>query len=146
MAPGESPRRRRRSSSSSPGGRLPSKSRSSTYFRAVSPAWFVLIAAGLGYYAWAVFSPATIPYDSLGPLGTFTRYLVENHKASLNVGYAVAWLIHVAETIYALKLCRDKGITDRSTQFRWAAQTFIVGVVSLTRLLTYDPLKATKHQ
>ncbi|XP_015279020.1 PREDICTED: transmembrane protein 254-like [Gekko japonicus] len=132
--PGETPRR----SSGSSG--------SSTYFRRVSPAWMLLVAAGLTYVGWAVFSPATIPYDSLGPLGTFTRCLVENHKALLNVGYAVAWIVHVAETIYALKLCRDKGITDPSTQFWWAAQTFLVGVASLIHLLNYDPLKETKRQ
>ncbi|XP_015279072.1 PREDICTED: transmembrane protein 254-like [Gekko japonicus] len=132
MAPGETPRR--------------SSSGSSTYFRRTRPAWMLLVAAGLGYYGWAVFSPATVPYDSLGPLGTFTRYLVENHKASLNVGYAVAWIVHVAETIYALKLCRDKGITDASTQFQWAVQTFLFGITSLTHLLNYDPLKETKRQ
>ncbi|KAL8186759.1 UNVERIFIED_CONTAM: hypothetical protein K2H54_007597 [Gekko kuhli] len=95
MAPGETPRRRRRSSTSS-----------TTYFRPVSPAWIVLVVAGLGYCGWAVFSPATVPYDSLGPLGAFTRCVVENHKALLNTGYATAWLSHIIETIYALKLCR----------------------------------------
>nr|XP_056706241.1 transmembrane protein 254-like [Euleptes europaea] len=116
-----------------------------TYFQAAHPAWMVLIAAGMGYYGWIVFSPATIPCDCLGPLGTFTRYLVENHKSCLNVGYAIAWLIHVLETLYALKLCRDKGITDPSTQFRWAVQTILFGMASLCHLLSYNPPRKKKQ-
>ncbi|XP_060096748.1 transmembrane protein 254-like [Heteronotia binoei] len=119
---------------------------SSAFFRRSRPLWMALVAAGMGYYGWAVFSPKTIPYDSLGPLGTFTSYLVENHKVWLNVGYGISWLIHVVETVYALKLCRDKGITDGSTQLRWAIQTFLFGIASLSHLLNYDPLKETKHQ
>ncbi|XP_077206991.1 transmembrane protein 254-like isoform X2 [Paroedura picta] len=96
------------------------------HFRRVRPAWAALVAASLGYYSWAVFSPATIPYGYLGPLGTFTSYLVENHKTFLNIG--------------------DKGISDGRTQIRWAIQTFLFGICSLIHLLNYDPLEETKHE
>ncbi|XP_077206990.1 transmembrane protein 254-like isoform X1 [Paroedura picta] len=116
------------------------------HFRRVRPAWAALVAASLGYYSWAVFSPATIPYGYLGPLGTFTSYLVENHKTFLNIGYVITWLIHIVETLYALRLCRDKGISDGRTQIRWAIQTFLFGICSLIHLLNYDPLEETKHE
>uniref|UniRef100_A0ACB8F875 Uncharacterized protein n=1 Tax=Sphaerodactylus townsendi TaxID=933632 RepID=A0ACB8F875_9SAUR len=113
--------------------------RPDTWFRATRPVWMAVIAAGMGSSGWVVISPATIPYDYLGPLGTFTHYLVENHKLWLKVGYGIAWLIHISEALYALKLCRDKGITDPLTQFRWAVQTLLFGIASLYYLLSYKP-------
>ncbi|KAL8186760.1 UNVERIFIED_CONTAM: hypothetical protein K2H54_007649, partial [Gekko kuhli] len=90
---------------------------------------------------WVVFSPATFPYDFLGPVGTFTRYLVEHHKIFVDIGYAIVWLIHIAEALYCLKLCRDKGITDMATQVRWVVQTFCFGLTSFFLLLIYAPPK-----
>ncbi|CAI5774357.1 transmembrane 254-like [Podarcis lilfordi] len=75
------------------------------YFRRSNLLVMVAIFVGLSYHGWAVFSPSTIPYDLLGPLGTVTKYLVENHKTLLNIGYLITWLIHIGEALYALKLC-----------------------------------------
>ncbi|XP_060130986.1 transmembrane protein 254 [Zootoca vivipara] len=111
------------------------------YFRRTKPFWMVAILAGMIYYGWTVLSPSTIPYGYLGPLGTFTKYLVENHKTLLNTGYFVAWLVHIGEALYALKLCKLKGITDPSTQHRWLLQTFLFGMGSLYYLLAYNPRK-----
>ncbi|XP_053244154.1 transmembrane protein 254-like [Podarcis raffonei] len=111
------------------------------YFRRSNLFVMVAILAGLSYCGLAVFSPSTIPYDLLGPLGTVTKYLVENHKTLLNIGYLVTWLGHVGEALVALKLCKMKGITDPSTQRLWLVQTFFFGMGSLYLLLTYNPRK-----
>ncbi|XP_054839747.1 transmembrane protein 254 [Eublepharis macularius] len=112
-----------------------------TYFQRTHWAWMAAIIVGLTYYGWVVFSPETMPHDYLGPLGTFTKYLVENHKLYLDVGYAATWAVHVLEAIYAVKLCWDKGITDLSTQFWWGVQTFLFGFASIMHLLLYEPPK-----
>ncbi|XP_062987746.1 transmembrane protein 254 [Elgaria multicarinata webbii] len=127
--------------------RRPSSSSSSspsTYFQRASPFWMVLIAAGMSYYGWAVISPSTIPYDYLGPLATLTKYLVKNHNIVFQLGYVIAWMVHVWEAFYALKLCKTKGITDFSTQLWWFVQTFLFGVASLHYLLQYEPQR--KHE
>ncbi|XP_053165710.1 transmembrane protein 254 [Hemicordylus capensis] len=113
----------------------------STYFRRSSSFWMVLIAAGMGLYTWAVISPSSFPYDLLGPVGTATKYVVENHNAYFRGGYWLAWLIHLGEALYALKLCKAKGITDSSTVLQWFVQTFLFGIASLSLLLTYNPQK-----
>uniref|UniRef100_A0A670HWL6 Transmembrane protein 254 n=1 Tax=Podarcis muralis TaxID=64176 RepID=A0A670HWL6_PODMU len=111
------------------------------YFRRSNLFVMVAILVGLSYHGWAVFSPSTIPYDLLGPLGTVTKYLVENHKTLLDIGCLLTWLGHVGEALCALKLCKMKGITDPSTQRLWLVQTFFFGIGSLYFLLTYNPRK-----
>ncbi|XP_060096749.1 transmembrane protein 254-like [Heteronotia binoei] len=99
------------------------------------------VAFCLAYHGWTVFSPETFPYDFLGPVGTFTKFLVEHHKIYVDIAYAIVWLIHIVEALYCIKLCRDKGITDRSTQFQWVIQTFCFGGTSIIYLLLYTPPK-----
>ncbi|XP_015279041.1 PREDICTED: transmembrane protein 254-like [Gekko japonicus] len=117
------------------------RSAPSAYFKQTHPVFMAAVAFGLVYHGWVVFSAETFPYDFLGPIGTFTRYLAENHKIFVDIGYAIVWLIHVGEALYCLKLCRDKGITDPLTQFRWVAQTFCFGLTSFFLLLIYTPPK-----
>ncbi|XP_074089064.1 transmembrane protein 254 isoform X1 [Macrotis lagotis] len=76
------------------------------YFRRSRLCWCGLILGSFGYYTWVVFWPQSIPYQKLGSLGLFTRYLVDNHLELMYYGYWVAWLIHVGEAIYALILCK----------------------------------------
>ncbi|XP_061490923.1 transmembrane protein 254 isoform X2 [Rhineura floridana] len=116
----------------------------STYFRRTKTLFMVVITGGLSYYTWALFFPSTIPYNLLGPLGTLTKYLVENHKTTLQIGYVVTWLIHLADAFYALRLCKIKGITDGSTQLQWFVQTFLFGLSSLIYLLVYSPKKKSQ--
>ena len=86
------------------------------YFQRGSLFWFTVITVSFGYYTWAVFWPQSIPYQSLGPLGPFTKYLVDHYHTFLRNGYWLAWLIHVGESLYALVLCKRKGITDVQAQ------------------------------
>ncbi|XP_031812242.1 transmembrane protein 254 isoform X3 [Sarcophilus harrisii] len=88
---------------------------------------------------WVVFWPQSIPYQKLGLLGHFTQYLVDNHLALMRNGYWLAWLIHVGESIYAMILCNQKGITSGRAQFLWLLQTFFFGIASLSILLAYKP-------
>uniref|UniRef100_A0ABM5G0G0 Transmembrane protein 254 n=1 Tax=Pogona vitticeps TaxID=103695 RepID=A0ABM5G0G0_9SAUR len=125
-----------------PASALPGGSPSAPdYFRRTKPFWMAVIVAGMTYYGWAVFAPTTIPYNCLGSLGSFTKSLVENHSLLLKTGYLIAWLIHIGEAFYALKLCKEKGITDGHIQFLWFVQTFAFGIASLSYLLSYTPQK-----
>nr|XP_032642273.1 transmembrane protein 254 isoform X4 [Chelonoidis abingdonii] len=95
------------------------------YFRCTSRFWMGVIAVSIGYFAWTVFLPSTIPYENLGQFGHFTKYLVDKHPRLLYNGFWLAWGIHIAEALYSIKLCKTKGITDSSVQRRWFIQTFL---------------------
>ncbi|XP_012518814.1 PREDICTED: transmembrane protein 254 isoform X2 [Propithecus coquereli] len=107
------------------------------YFQRGSLLWFTVIILSFGYYTWVVFWPQSIPYQSLGPLGPFTQYLVDHHHTLLRNGYWLAWLIHVGESLYAMVLCKYKGITDGRARLLWFLQTFLFGVASLSILIAY---------
>nr|XP_015002619.1 transmembrane protein 254 isoform X2 [Macaca mulatta] len=92
------------------------------YFRPARPLPSLVTVLGLGYFAWVVFWPQSIPYQSLGPLGPFTQYLVDHHHTLLHNGH--------------------KGITSGQAQLLWFLQTFFFGIASLTILIAYKQ----KHQ
>ncbi|VTJ70143.1 transmembrane protein 254-like isoform X2 [Marmota monax] len=114
------------------------------YFRRGSLFWFTVITLSFGYYTCVVLWPQSVPYQSLGPLGYFTQYLVNHHHTLLHNGYWLAWLIHVGESLYAMVLCKYKGITDSRAQLLWFLQTFLFGIASLSILIVYRP-KRQKH-
>uniref|UniRef100_UPI00398F3321 transmembrane protein 254 n=1 Tax=Pristiophorus japonicus TaxID=55135 RepID=UPI00398F3321 len=78
---------------------------SGAYFRRTSIVWMAVITALFGYYTLLTFWPQSVPYKSLGPLGRFSKYLVENYNPYLYICYWMAWVIHLAETLYSIKLC-----------------------------------------
>ncbi|XP_034352946.1 transmembrane protein 254 isoform X2 [Arvicanthis niloticus] len=112
------------------------------YFQRGNLPWFIVIIFSFSYYTWVVFWPQSIPYQSLGPLGLFTQYLVDHHPIFLRNGYWLTWLIHIGESLYALVLCKRKGITDIQARLLWFLQTSVFGMASLCVLLAYKP----KHQ
>ncbi|XP_036912285.1 transmembrane protein 254 isoform X1 [Sturnira hondurensis] len=109
------------------------------YFRTARPLPSLVTILVLGYFMWVVFWPQSIPYQSLGPLGLFTQYLVDHHHTLLHNGYWLAWLIHVGESLYAMVLCKSKGITNARAQLLWFLQTFLFGIASLSILIAYKP-------
>ncbi|XP_062071112.1 transmembrane protein 254 isoform X1 [Lepus europaeus] len=94
---------------------------------------------------WVVLWPQSIPYESLGLLGSFTQYLVDHHHTLLHYGYWFAWLIHVAESLYAMVLCKYKGITNGRAQLLWFLQTFFFGIASLSILIAYRPKRQKQN-
>ncbi|XP_066099303.1 transmembrane protein 254-like isoform X2 [Saccopteryx bilineata] len=76
------------------------------YFQRGSLFWLTVITLSFGYYTWVVFWPQSVPYENLGPLGSFSQYLVDHHHTLLHNGYWLAWLIHVGESLYAMALCK----------------------------------------
>ncbi|XP_055976698.1 transmembrane protein 254 isoform X2 [Sorex fumeus] len=110
-----------------------------SFFQRSSLFWCTVITLSFGYYTWVVFWPQSIPYQSLGPLGPFTQHLVDHHLTLLRNGFWLAWLIHVGESLYALVLCKAKGITNVRAQFLWFLQTFLFGIASLSLLIAYRP-------
>ncbi|XP_062071115.1 transmembrane protein 254 isoform X2 [Lepus europaeus] len=115
------------------------------YFRTARPLPSLVTGLGLGYFAWVVLWPQSIPYESLGLLGSFTQYLVDHHHTLLHYGYWFAWLIHVAESLYAMVLCKYKGITNGRAQLLWFLQTFFFGIASLSILIAYRPKRQKQN-
>ncbi|XP_072293095.1 transmembrane protein 254 [Eucyclogobius newberryi] len=121
------------------------KSDVTNYFRRTSLPWVVAVTLSVGFFACVVFAPEVIPYDLLGPFGTFCRYLVENHADLLYKGWWAAVAIHVVEALYSQKVCSDKGVHALSARLLWFVQTFLFGLASLGILLKFDP-KRHKQQ
>nr|XP_051695526.1 transmembrane protein 254-like [Oryctolagus cuniculus] len=46
--------------------------------------WFAVLTLSFGYCTWAVLWPHSIPYESLGLLGSFTQSLVDHHHTLLH--------------------------------------------------------------
>ncbi|KAF4018950.1 hypothetical protein G4228_010987 [Cervus hanglu yarkandensis] len=90
-----------------------------SYFRVARPLPSLVTVLVLGYFGWMVFWPESIPYQSLGPLGSFTQYLLKHHHTLVHGG--------------------SKGITDAGTQLLWFLQTFLFGMASLYYLIAFRP-------
>lgn len=99
----------------------------------------------MGYYTCIVFAPEKIPFEYLGPYGTFCKYLVDNHAGIMYKGWWAAWAVHVFEACVALRVCGNKGITNMVTRCLWFVQTFLFGFASLGLLLKYDPERPKQH-
>ncbi|CAB1312482.1 unnamed protein product [Coregonus sp. 'balchen'] len=115
------------------------------YFRRASIFWITTVALSMGYFTWTVFWPQQVPYDNLGPLGTLSRYLVDNHHSLMYKGWWAAWVVHVAEALVAMKVCSNKGVDGTMTRCLWFVQTVLFGFASLGLLLKYKPDHRTKQ-
>ncbi|XP_042289608.1 transmembrane protein 254 [Thunnus maccoyii] len=121
------------------------KSDGCDYFRRTSLFWIVAVTLGMSYFACCVFVPEKIPFALLGPFGTFSKYLVDNHAGILYKGWFVTWAIHVFEALMAWRVCSNKGIDNMATRCMWFFQTFLFGFASLGLLLKYDPERPKQH-
>merc|ERR1712131_54467 len=93
----------------------------------------------MGYFTCVVFVPEQVPYENLGPLGSFSKYMANNHHGWLLKGYWAAWAIHVMEASIAMRVCREKGVTGTVTRCLWFIQTMLFGFASLGLLIKYKP-------
>ncbi|KAG7462749.1 hypothetical protein MATL_G00188050 [Megalops atlanticus] len=109
------------------------------YFRRASLFWIVTVTLSMGYYTWVVFWPNQLPYERLGPLGSLSKYLVGNHYPVMYYGWWLAWAVHLAEALYSLKVCSNKGVDNMTARGLWFLQTFLFGYASLNLLLRYRP-------
>ncbi|XP_043912219.1 transmembrane protein 254 [Protopterus annectens] len=116
------------------------------YFKLVHPGWVALITLSMGYFTWVVFSPSTVPFDKFGPLGALSKYLVDNYQNANYFGYGLAWAVHALEAVYTIKLCSDKGISDKQAQMLWFGQTFLFGMASLHLLTSYKAVHFKKPE
>ncbi|XP_030628482.1 transmembrane protein 254 [Chanos chanos] len=122
------------------------KSDGYAYFRRTSLFWIITVTLSMGYFTWTVFWPSEVPYGSLGPLGSLSKYLVDNHYHYMYYGWWMSWAVHMMEAILALKMCGDKGIESALARTLWFGQTFLFGFASLGLLLKYKPDKRAKQQ
>uniref|UniRef100_A0A674NRF3 Transmembrane protein 254 n=1 Tax=Takifugu rubripes TaxID=31033 RepID=A0A674NRF3_TAKRU len=83
--------------------------------------------------------------NTLGPYGTFCRYLVDNHSGLLYKGWWAALAIHAVEAFVSLKVCSNKGINNMTTRCLWFFQTFLFGFASLGLLIKYKPERRKKN-
>ncbi|XP_020791418.1 transmembrane protein 254 [Boleophthalmus pectinirostris] len=121
------------------------KSDVTNYFRRSSVFWMSVVTVSMGFFTCTVYAPEVIPYDKLGPFGTFTKYLVDNHADILYKGWWAAFAIHVFEAVYSQKVCSDKGIHGLTARLLWFGQTFLFGFASLGILLKFDPKRPKHH-
>ncbi|XP_051284014.1 transmembrane protein 254 [Dicentrarchus labrax] len=121
------------------------KSDGGDYFKRTSLFWVVSVTLAMGFFTCTVFAPEVIPFQHLGPFGTFCRYLVDNYADIMYKGWWAAWIIHAFEAFVALRMCTDKGISSASTRCMWFGQTFLFGFASLGLLLKYDPERPKQH-
>uniref|UniRef100_A0A8C6UQQ6 Transmembrane protein 254 n=1 Tax=Neogobius melanostomus TaxID=47308 RepID=A0A8C6UQQ6_9GOBI len=122
------------------------KSDVTEYFKRTSMSWMIAITLAVGYFTCIVFAPEVIPYQHLGPYGTFCRHLVDNYADLMYKGWWAAFAIHVFEAAYSLKVCSNKGITSQSARLLWFVQTFLFGFASLGHLLKFDPKRSSKQE
>ncbi|KAK1791798.1 hypothetical protein P4O66_013779 [Electrophorus voltai] len=85
------------------------------YFRRSSVSWIMVVMLSMGFYTWVVFWPDQVPYTSLGPLGAISKHLVNEYYGVLYKGWWLAWVVHVFESLVALKLCRTAGVVKASS-------------------------------
>ncbi|XP_018534858.1 transmembrane protein 254 [Lates calcarifer] len=121
------------------------KSDGGDYFKRTSLFWIVSVTFGMGYFTCIVFAPEKIPFQLLGPFGSFCRYLVDNHADIMYKGWWAAWAIHVLEAFISLKVCSNKGVDSTATRCLWFFQTFLFGFASLGLLLKYNPERPKHH-
>ncbi|XP_053189633.1 transmembrane protein 254 [Scomber japonicus] len=121
------------------------KSDGGDFFKRTSLFWIVSVTLGMGYFTCTVFVPEKIPFELLGPFGTFCKYLVDNYASIMYKGWLAAWAVHVFEALVALKVCSNKGINNTATRCMWFFQTFLFGFASLGLLLKYDPERPKQH-
>ncbi|KAK5853633.1 hypothetical protein PBY51_014771 [Eleginops maclovinus] len=115
------------------------KSDGCDYFKRTSLFWLVSVTLGMGYFTCIVFAPEKIPFGYLGVFGSFCTHLVDNYAGIMYKGWWAAWAIHLYEAYIAMRMCREKGITNQTTRLQWFIQTFLFGFASLGLLLKYNP-------
>ncbi|XP_068597372.1 transmembrane protein 254 isoform X2 [Brachionichthys hirsutus] len=115
------------------------------YFRRTSLFWMLSVTFGVAHLTCIVFAPGQIPFHYFGPYGSFCRYLVDHHAGSLYKGWWACLAVHVVEAFVALKVCRNKGISNMTTRCLWFVQTFLFGFASLGLLFRYHPKRPKRH-
>ncbi|XP_071400800.1 transmembrane protein 254 [Centroberyx affinis] len=121
------------------------KSDGCDYFRRTNLFWIITVTFSMGYFTCTVFVPEKIPFENLGPLGTLSRYLVDNHADLMYKGWWAMWAVHVLEAVVAMRVCSQKGIDNAATRCLWFVQTVLFGFASLGLLLKYDPERPKQH-
>ncbi|KAL2083555.1 hypothetical protein ACEWY4_021328 [Coilia grayii] len=117
-----------------------------SYFKRSSWFWIITVTISMGYYTCVVFWSEAVPCDRLGPLGSLTKYLVDNHSSLLYNGWWLAWVIHLIEALVAMKICSDKGVQSSKARCLWFVQTVLFGFTSLGLLLQYKPDRISKQK
>uniref|UniRef100_A0A3Q0SE10 Transmembrane protein 254 n=1 Tax=Amphilophus citrinellus TaxID=61819 RepID=A0A3Q0SE10_AMPCI len=115
------------------------------YFKRTSLFWMVTVTLAVIYFACTVFVPDIVPFEFLGPFGSFSKNIVYNYPNMLYKGWWATWAIHLSEALIALKVCSNKGINNTSTRCLWFIQTFLFGFASLGLLIKYDPERRKQH-
>ncbi|OWA51723.1 hypothetical protein BV898_16195 [Hypsibius exemplaris] len=116
-----------------------------TFFQATETRWMIIIASGLGILLWSWLSPETIPGPYglyLGPIGLAGKFIGSTFPGiTAGLVYMAAFL-HLAEALFAAKLCYDNKLTPKTTA-KWILQTLLFGIGSLGILWTRS--KAAKR-
>jgi hypothetical protein len=89
--------------------------------------WWVSILLGMGLTSTLACSEQAYALWAEHVTGLLPRSLIQKI-------FAVAWLLHVGEALYARKLAKELDYSDEATR-GWTFQTFLLGFPSLSKLL-----------
>ena len=114
------------------------------YFVRVSKYKFLAVFLGLSLYAFLCFHPSPESYlNKMGGPGQRFQYLRENYMVQMRIGMFFAILLHIGESLYAVKLGTQLGLSQEAIQ-KWAIQTGIMGYSGLQDLIKYHGEKYSK--
>eukprot|EP00111_Clytia_hemisphaerica_P003144 TCONS_00008938-protein len=123
-----------------------SKMKTDKYFDRGPIYEYVLIIIGFSMLAFLVYHPE--PEIYLGQLGFVGKLLLNlhlNYHKQLYNTLFISITIHILETLLIIKMAYSLNMT-KSTVFKWAFQTWFLGVLSLMRLRRYRKEKLSKEK
>ncbi|CAF0762428.1 unnamed protein product [Didymodactylos carnosus] len=110
---------------------MPNEITKSFYFRSPSPFWCFIIPVSLVYLTLCAYWPDIIPFHKLGYLGTFSAYLVQNHRLLVVLIFWAALAIHVYESVLAANYSSKANLDKKSINL-WSFQTFLLVFIKMS--------------
>ncbi|XP_071501850.1 transmembrane protein 254-like [Diadema antillarum] len=104
----------------------------------------IAVTLGLLLTALCTFKRDIVPYDYLGPISELAYFLAYKQPVVMRAICYTAIFMHVLEGCYAYYLAGMKGISG-SARTKWFIFTLLFGIVSMYRLLQYNPTRAQKR-
>nr|XP_009862097.1 transmembrane protein 254-like [Ciona intestinalis] len=108
------------------------------YFEKASFGVYTVILSGMALCHLGCYSPHVVPDEYMGFVGSLFRFVTYTHPMLIQLIYHAAVFVHFGEAFLAIKMARQKKITDRLTQLKWFAQTVFLGIGSLRLLMSYE--------
>ncbi|CAF0918832.1 unnamed protein product [Didymodactylos carnosus] len=106
------------------------------YFRSPNPFWCFVIPVLIVYLTLCAYWPDILPFHKLGYLGTFSSYLVLNHRLIVVLIFWAILACHIYESVLAANYSSKANLNRKSINL-WSFQTFVLGYPSLRLVKCY---------